>query len=184
MHHPWNQWQCRSQVKGGLMAPFQSPVWLEHSVLGMSLRVGRGGQQVDCLWGEVGKGCILHRVSKCQEPTLAGPGRWRWGGECGRLEASQHLHCMEGVPLDSKSNLCWFEKAPIKYEYKRLETSASNSDWKCAQGTLFIQSHSTHLQSPSSALVLWWLWAASLGCALWFTQEGFCTRFNTYLSLS
>lgn len=41
MHHPWNQWQCRSQVKGSLVAPFQSPVWLEHSVLGMSLRVGR-----------------------------------------------------------------------------------------------------------------------------------------------
>lgn len=27
------------------MAPFQSPVWLEHSVLGMSLRVGRGSSR-------------------------------------------------------------------------------------------------------------------------------------------
>lgn len=99
------------------------------------------------LWREVGKGCILHRVSEYPEPTLAGPGRRVW--EAGSITASL---------LHSKSILCWFVKAPIKHEYNSLETSASNTDWKCDQRALFIQSHRIHLWSPFSAL----------GCDLWF----------------
>lgn len=135
MHSPWNQWQCRSQVKRGLVASPQCPVWhsqrllmgggrcpeglaflrmfctrteLEEEGAGNGRHRNRGGRRELCSCKEVGETRMVSQVTA-------------EGGGCAALRTPCSC-CLEKADFlcSPDSIQSWFMKAHINYQYKNF----------------------------------------------------------------